>query len=385
MLDAKGLWQSWAVARGEGYDSQPIDLRSSLAATLVWIETAFQAHGDGGVAKGYDTRRGCWHPSYPETTGYLIPSLLNAGRWLNDPSWEPRVEAMAQFLLARRSSEGGVGHWSLRTSYPIVFDTGQVIFGWLAAYEKFQKDIYRQAALKAAHWLVRIQDKDGAWRQHQHLGVCKVIDTRVAWALLRVGRLENDPVLLEAGRRNCEWALRQQDEDGWFRSCAFTEREAPFTHTLVYTAEGLFECARILNESKFRVAAERCAFALLAQQEPSGAIAGRFARAWAVQDRSSCLTGIAQIVRLWLELSGPSASDPYFEAATRSLRYLYRLQNRSSAHPGIYGGIAGSYPPWGSYERFSFPNWASKFYIDALLAYQSRLETAGETLLFYQG
>ena len=33
----------------------------------------------------------------------------------------------------------------------------------------------------------------------------------------------------------------------------------------------------------------------------------------------------------------------------------------------IRGAIAGSSPLWGSYQKFAFPNWATKFLLDSLL------------------
>ena len=36
----------------------------------------------------------------------------------------------------------------------------------------------------------------------------------------------------------------------------------------------------------------------------------------------------------------------------------------------VRGGIAGSAPFYGRYERFTYPNWAAKFYVDALLTLQ---------------
>jgi hypothetical protein len=32
-----------------------------------------------------------------------------------------------------------------------------------------------------------------------------------------------------------------------------------------------------------------------------------------------------------------------------------------------YGGIPGSYPIYGRYARLQYPNWAAKFFVDALL------------------
>jgi hypothetical protein len=33
----------------------------------------------------------------------------------------------------------------------------------------------------------------------------------------------------------------------------------------------------------------------------------------------------------------------------------------------VRGAIAGSAPIWGAYSRFEFPNWAAKFFADALM------------------
>ncbi|MDV7395274.1 hypothetical protein RZS08_28055, partial [Arthrospira platensis SPKY1] len=35
--------------------------------------------------------------------------------------------------------------------------------------------------------------------------------------------------------------------------------------------------------------------------------------------------------------------------------------------PVVQGAIPGSAPIWGAYSRFEFPNWAAKFFADALI------------------
>jgi hypothetical protein len=57
----------------------------------------------------------------------------------------------------------------------------------------------------------------------------------------------------------------------------------------------------------------------------------------------------------------------YAEAARRAIQFVSRTQQLKAENPGIRGGIAGSTPIYGHYERFTYPNWATKFYIDALL------------------
>jgi hypothetical protein len=33
----------------------------------------------------------------------------------------------------------------------------------------------------------------------------------------------------------------------------------------------------------------------------------------------------------------------------------------------VRGAIKGSQPAWGAYSRLTFPNWATKFFVDAML------------------
>jgi hypothetical protein len=41
-------------------------------------------------------------------------------------------------------------------------------------------------------------------------------------------------------------------------------------------------------------------------------------------------------------------------------------QDISTPDPNVRGGIKGSNPVWGRYASMSFPNWATKFFVDAM-------------------
>ena len=159
---------------------EQLDAARRLKAAVTWIETAIQGSGDGGVSKGYDVLRGRWNESYPETTGYTIPTLLNVAQREGYQRLNDTAFSLADYLLERSSKEGGVVHWSGEHTDPVVFDTGQVLFGWLAAYEASNDQKYLDAAVRAGDWLASVQDACGSWKRFQHLGVEKVIDTRVA-------------------------------------------------------------------------------------------------------------------------------------------------------------------------------------------------------------
>ena len=351
--------------------SAPRIVQRRLLAALDWIGRAQRASRDGGISKGYDTLRRRWSPSYPETTGYTIPTLLNAAATLGRHDLGVLALMLADYLLRATTPEGAVIHWADLSSQPIVFDTGQVLFGWLAAFAISHAVHYLEAAIRAGNWLVAIQDHSGVWKANQHLGIAKTIDSRVAWALLELYRQTKQETYRQAAVRNLDWVVGQQEQDGWFRHCAFRDREDPFTHTLVYTAEGLFESGCLLDEERYVNAAIRTADALLERQHTDGWLSSTYSSGWRATSRSSCLTGDCQISRLWLRLFTLQGKPAYIEAAERAILFVSRTQNLNTANPGVRGGIAGSAPFYGRYERFKYPNWATKFYVDALLTLQA--------------
>src|SRR6185437_2182044 len=77
------------------------------------------------------------------------------------------------------------------------------------------------------------------------------------------------------------------------------------------------------------------------------------------------------------ELTG----DPRFaNTALKAIDLVSRAQSLHSRDPGIRGGIPGSAPVWGAYITMGIPNWAAKFYVDALLAKQAMLTRAASGL-----
>lgn len=362
-----GILQSLNFKNPQYARSLPIMDR--IVACLEWILCAATVNEDGGISKGYSLLRNRWEASYPETTGYLIPTLLNVGNLFDRPELFKYTQAMGDFLLENTTEEGGVAHFQQESgSNPVVFDTGQVMFGWLAEYQHSQEQKYLHAAMKAGYWLMRVQDIKGSWKQFQHNGIEKVIDTRVAWALLILGQVAEEDAYQASAVRNIEWALGQQDEDGWFQKCTLVAGEDPLTHTIGYTVEGLLECGKLLDEPRYIKAAKLSADALLDRQENNGSLPGTFGPGWRKTDYSSCLTGNCQLALIWIDLFNITGDPLYYSAAEKAISFVADAQNIQTTNRNIRGGIPGSYPIFGRYERLKYPNWSAKFFIDALLA-----------------
>ena len=74
------------------------------------------------------------------------------------------------------------------------------------------------------------------------------------------------------------------------------------------------------------------------------------------------------MARLWLRLAGCTGNDLSRSAGEAANHYLKQRQARRSRHPGVAGGLPGSYPVYQEYEPFRHLNWAAKFFADSLMA-----------------
>ncbi len=194
----------------------------------------------------------------------------------------------------------------------------------------------------------------------------------MAWSLLEYGKVAGDERVVEPMRRFLDWTLAQERSDGWFDRNCLTDDAAPLLHTIAYTARGQLEAAQLTGDVRYRQAAERTAHRLLAALEPDGALAGRFARDFVPAVRWRCLTGMAQTSIVWRRLAALPSTAPeeaarLRAAADRVNHWLIVKQDRTSSNPGLRGGIRGSYPVNGAYGRWRVLNWATKFFVDAIM------------------
>lgn len=350
-----------------------------LDEAMRWLCRAQDAASGGGVSGGYFMDRG-WDLPYPETTGYIIPTFLEYAQRRGTEEFVDRAIRMGDWEIKIQLDSGAVRGGVGVNEYPIVFNTGQVIFGWNALYRRTKQQRFLDASERAAQWLVRVQDDDGKWSKHTYMGIPHAYKTRVAWALFETSELTGDSRFSKAAEKNIQWTLSLAGDGGWIDHMGFTPTSPPLTHTIAYTHRGLWESARYLaSETAAAVehlvvsGADRIIEAVDHANEEFDLLAGRLARGWIPAARFSCLTGSVQMAGIWLKIFQKTGQLKYRQAAHRLIDGVKSTQSLDSGDPGIRGGIAGSYPIWGSYIRFGYPNWAAKFFADAILA----RETAG--------
>lgn len=337
---------------------------------IAWIERAQDADASGGVPAVYMPLRG-WAPPYPETTGYIISTLLVLARKLERPALAERALRMGEWLLSIQHADGAFpgGVWTPGSQEPAsIFNSGQILFGLVALAIETGDARWRDAGLRCARWIAAQQDPDGAWRRFAYRQTLHVYKSRVAWALALAGRHWDDPGASAAAARNVENALSHQDATGWFQHAGFDAGKPPVLHTFAYTVQGVLEAGVLLARRDFINSAIRSSAALARAQSSDGSLPGSVAPDFA-PGGFRCLTGIAQQAIVWSRLH--HLREPGGDWATHARSALQYLRTAQCVRPGHVndGGFAGSRPLWGPYMRLRYPNWAAKFYLDAELAF----------------
>lgn len=359
----------WDSLRGAAEIAQPHEVH--LAAAIDWLCHAQDVRDGqpdaGGVSAGWSFEDG-WLPSYPETTGYIIETMLAAAKALNRPALVARAQRMIDWELSIQLPNGAFpGHFGEAGSRPVIFNTGQIMHGMVAGYSQLQRQDCLRAAVRAGHWLAEQQDDDGCWRRFEHNDTPHVYNTRATWPLLATGLMADEPRLVQAARKNLDWALTQQTASGWFATNAFVPWRSPFTHTIAYAIRGFLESGVLLGDQRYLAAALHAGRGMAAAQRDDGWLAGTYRDGWVADARYACLTGVAQMSLNWTRLVQATGADELRKHARSALAYLKTTHRLNDPDPAVRGGIAGSAPIWGDYSRFEYPNWAAKFFADALI------------------
>ena len=367
---AFGLYRERNLARYVRGATAPRDDDESARALLGWTRRAFDAAGPrAGASAGYDLIGG-WDAPYPEITGYFVPTLLAWSDATGDGSLETMARDAGAWLAETALPSGAIcrKQWTPTNTTPSVFNTGQVLDGWCALLARTGESVWREAAVRAAEWLLAEQDADGAWRRSAFNGMAHAYYTRVSWPLARLGLLVDEKRYVEAARRHLDWVLARQDTDGFIRDAGFTPDERPTTHTIAYVLEGLVEAGSLLGDHRYLRAAERGASAMRQTYRRRGYLPGRLGSGWSSRERWRCLTGDAQTGLVWARLWQVLGREEYRTSAREIADDVRATQRIRPRWPDLSGAIQGSWPHWGDYDAYRFPTHAAKFMLDLILA-----------------
>lgn len=367
-----------------GLTSSDPGIDQAVHEAVLWLCRAQDASSsaDGGVARHYSLVKG-WGASYPETSGYIVPTLLGYAHRTDTAEPRERARRILDWLVAIQFEDGAfqAGMINDEPLVPTIFNTGQILLGLAAGARAFGDERYHAAMRRAADWLLDAQDPDGCWRKFPSPFTVpgeRTYDTHVAWGLLEAARAAAERRYADAALANVRWALSHQQANGWFAQCCLTDPDQPLIHTIGYALRGVLEAYGYTDDRAFLEAGRRTADALLAVQGDDGALPGRLNARWQGTVPWACLTGIVQIAACWFLLDRWTGDSRYRQAGRAANRYVRRTV-RLDGPPETRGGVKGSFPVDGDYGRYQYLNWACKFFIDANLM-ERDLPSGGKTV-----
>jgi hypothetical protein len=346
-----------------------------LPLLLRWITNAQRS--DGGIAAYYSLLSG-YSDSYPEVTGYIVPTLYDFSHLASDEDALSTAQRATRWLLSLQMPSGAFpGGLQGRDATPSVFNTGQILQGLVRAYAEAGRDEILESAIAAGDWLCQIQQPDGSWSgPGAYQGEAHTYYSMVAWALVQLASATSTTRYAASADRNTAWVLAHVRPSGWIDGINL-RGYPPYLHFIAYVIQGVLECAILRGQRDSIHAISRSAWALLRRFETEKRLLGAYQSEFKEGMAFTCLTGNAQMSCVWLRLFEVTGDLRYLNAALKMNEMLKGLL-RLSGRRGVAGGVAGSYPIWGSYQPLRYISWGCKFFADALML-ETRLTRALES------
>jgi len=343
-------------------------LQHNFPHVLNWLQKSIDCNNGNGSSAFFSRYRhpwSGWSPAYPETTGYLIPTLFDFATHLNEGKWRDYALKCADWLLRVQRPSGGFPSNYEDNPNLSVFNTAQILLGLLRTYEETNQSVYAKACKRAYEWLLSGLE-EGIWKEHNYVtDYVPAYYTRVTWPMLLVCKRLNLAGVERLKEVN-EFFVKKINPNHSINDWSFAADKPAFTHTIAYTIRGYLEFAVLTDNAQLLGKAKTCMYQLITAKSKEGKTAGTYDKNWQGDFSFTCVTGLFQLAIICFrlnELTGEKSwkkqGISFLEEGNKALPNIDPLTDKYA--------IPGSLPLTGKYMRFKYPNWAAKFYLDAVL------------------
>lgn len=278
--------------------------------------------------------------SYPEVTGYYIPTLI---RW----GYRELAISYAKWLCSIQKEDGS--WYDTLDEDPYIFDSAQILKGLIAV-----RDIYPditqvdETIKRGCDWILSCMTEEGQLKTPSEVAwgniANELIHTYCLAPLKQAAVLYNEPRYQESANRSLNY----------YKQYFYNEivNFSMLSHFYAYVVEAMLDMGEIEIAREAMKNMENF-------QKESGAVPAYKDVDWI------CSTGLFQLSLIWFRLGDIDRGNKAFE-------YACRLQNNS-------GGWYGSYISEENAEEINtyFPDaeisWANKYFLDALY-YKNKAE-----------
>jgi hypothetical protein len=315
-----------------------------------------------------------WSAPYPETTGYIIKTFDSLIKDFQYDDLKSHSTNMGEWLLSIQNPDGSFqgGLYSPGNSSKSVFNTAQILIGLRSRYESSHDKRFLIAGIKSTEWIANQIDKDGfIFTNSYYKDYMPSYYTRVCWPMLLFSEDCSISPKIKI-KKVLDLIKHRQINNTFIEQSGFKPKTPAVLHTIAYTVRGFLESARYFPDDNYFSIAEQISEKLLNIFEITKRLNGEYDRNFKYNRKYRCLTGEAQIVIIWLKIYKKNGDFRFLNAALKMIDSLSKEIPKGSFIFKI-GGLSGSKPYYQKYMRFRQPNWATKFFIDAIIEREKTL------------
>jgi hypothetical protein len=318
--------------------------------------------------KIYNEKYFKWQPDYPETTGYIISSLIKV-KAFEDKFTDTAIIELGDWLISLQKTDGSFkGGVVSSDDSSCIFDTGQIIRGLTDLFLHTNEKRFLDKSILAANWILDNEDKkSGYWYNYNSKSVSKDIKTFNVYAIdpiAKLGKITNNNSYLDLSKRVADFTLTQINENYSINNCELWKGYSNM-HTYGYVIEGLFNLGLILNHETYVIKAKNILDQISKMIKKNGFLNGSFDNNWREKEKYCCLPGSAQIANMLVNLYKYDNNITHLNNALKIYSYLKNRQNNSfDKFGGGLGAISGSWPINKVYCPYQSISWATKFMLD---------------------
>ncbi len=331
-------------------------------------------------------------PSYPETTGYTLCTLLSIMRNTTIPGIDYKnvsqlVINSYQYLKSIQFDNGAFtgGHAAMNNyGKPSVFNTAQILLGFCDLYEslaeenKMNKDFFsnidkedlRQRITKAANFLNDEIEEDGSFNtRYSYLKSKKTCYASATYGLLRAGIVLKNEKILTGAKRNFDWVVSLQLNSGWIEDWGF-EGDWAVLHRIAYTLRGTIEAYLYFRDEKYLNCTIKGIDFLMSFDKTKSSYADMLPsylhKSGDFRDEL-CVTGLSQMAIILSKIPEQYQKRSYKELFENIISGTKKLQPRGFDNQCMNGVMPASYPLSGKYQSYDLIEWGTKYFMDSLL------------------
>ena len=165
-------------------------------STLNWLLTSIRANNGAGSSAYFHLLKGGWSAPYPETTGYIIGTLLDYHGLLLEKELMETALSCSRWLLKIQNDDGSFPAGFGGKGKPIIFDTSMALFGLTDIYRKTGDRTFLTALQETVSWVLDQFTSEKRWNKHAFVpGYEPAYYTMVVWAMLYSNQIAKHPGL----------------------------------------------------------------------------------------------------------------------------------------------------------------------------------------------